>query len=148
MNLVVRKPGFRRTLPSTFDQVFDNFFNGGLDEFFGNDFIKNQPSVNVIEHDDRFEIELAAPGLDKGDFDLKVEKDRLLVSAKKQTNEETEEKGKFTRREFSYASFERSFQLPENVDTESIDANYLNGVLRVQLPKAVAEETTRVIEIK
>jgi HSP20 family protein len=149
MSLIVRKPSVRRsTVPSTFDQVFNNFFNGGLDEFFGNDHLQRHPSVNIMEHEDRFEIELAAPGLDKGDFDVKVEQDHLLISAQKETKEETEEKGRYTRREFSYSSFKRSFQLPENVDAEAIDAKYLNGVLRVVLPKVKVEETSRVIEIK
>lgn len=145
MNLVVRKPGFR---PATFDQVFDNFFNRDLGTFFGNDLMRETPSVNIVELEDAFNIELAAPGLNKGDFKVKVEDNHLLISAKKENKkEETNEAGKFVRREFNYTSFTKSFRLPEDVDAEAIKANYENGVLIVNLPKAEVVDNTREIEI-
>lgn len=145
MNLVVRKPGNR---PATLDQVFDNFFNRDLGTFFGNDLMRETPSVNIIELEQAFNIELAAPGLDKGDFKVKVEDNHLLITAKKENkSEETGETGKFVRREFNYTSFKRSFRLPEDVDAEAIKANYENGVLVVNLPKAEVVDNTREIEI-
>lgn len=147
MSLVVRKPGFRRPATSTMDQVFDNFFTKDIGGFFGNDFLKDQPSVNIIEKENLFLIELAAPGLEKSNFDVKVEHDQLIISAKKENQENSPEDGKFTRREFSYKAFKRSFKLPENIDTEAINANYEQGILSVSLPKVSVEQSTRVIEI-
>lgn len=145
MNLVVRKPGNR---PAALDQVFDNFFNRDLGTFFGNDLMRETPSVNIIELENAFNIELAAPGLDKADFKVKVEDNHLLITAKKENkSEETDEAGKFVRREFNYTSFKRSFRLPEDVDAEAIKANYENGVLFVNLPKAEVVDNTREIEI-
>lgn len=150
MNLVVRKPNYRSvSRPSTFDQVFDQFFNRNLGDFFGSDFVHHAPAVNVTELEHQFKIELAAPGLEKGDFNIKVEEDQLTISAeRKQETEEKKEDGKFLRREFNFASFKRSFRLPENVDAEHISANYNNGVLVLELPKAEPVNNTRVIEIK
>lgn len=150
MNLVVRKPNYRAvSRPSTIDQVFDQFFNRNLGDFFGSDFLNDAPSVNVTELDHQFKIELAAPGLEKGDFNIKVEEDQLTISAEqKHETEEKDAAGKFLRREFSYATFSRSFQLPENVDAENISANYKNGVLILELPKAEPVNNTRVIEIQ
>lgn len=148
MNLVVRKPGVRSLRPANLDQVFDTFFNRNLGEFFGNDFMSESPSVNIVELEGQFKIELAAPGLEKGDFKVKVEDDQLLISAKKENEtEEKGEEGNFVRREFNYTSFSRSFRLPENVDAEAIKANYENGVLVLNLPKAAIVNNTREIEI-
>lgn len=145
MNLVVRKPGTR---PATLDQVFDNFFNRDLGTFFGNDLMRESPSVNIVELENAFNIELAAPGLDKGDFKVKVEDNHLLISAQKENKvEETAESGKFVRREFNFSTFKRSFRLPEDVDAEAIKANYENGVLVINLPKAEVVDNTREIEI-
>ncbi|HKK74071.1 MAG TPA: Hsp20/alpha crystallin family protein [Saprospiraceae bacterium] len=150
MNLAVRKPNYRAVnRPSSIDQVFDQFFNRNLGDFFGSDFVNDAPSVNITELDHQFKIELAAPGLEKGDFNIKVEEDHLIISAEQEhKNEEKDEAGKFLRREFSYATFSRSFRLPENVDAENISANYKNGVLVLELPKAEPVNNTRVIEIQ
>lgn len=150
MNLVVRKPNYRAvSRPSSFDQVFDQFFNRNLGDFFGSDFANNAPAVNVTELDHQFKIELAAPGLEKGDFSIKVEEDQLTISAGQKQETTTEQaEGKFLRREFSYATFSRSFRLPENVDTENITANYQNGVLVLELPKVEPVNHSRVIEIQ
>jgi HSP20 family protein len=150
MNLVVRKPNYRAvSRPSSIDQVFDQFFNRNLGDFFGSDFVNDAPAVNVTELENQFKIELAAPGLEKGDFNIKVEEDQLTISAEqKHETEEKKEDGKFLRREFSFASFSRSFRLPENVDADNISANYNNGVLVLELPKAEPVNNTRVIEIQ
>ena len=100
--------------------------------------------------DKSFDIEVAAPGLAKADFDIQAENDLLKITAKKEQKEEVKD-GKYYRREFNYSSFSRSFQIPDSVDASSIEANYKNGVLTVTLPKreeVVAKETTRTIEIK
>ncbi len=133
---------------------FDEVFNRSISEFVGTDFVMNMPSVNVVESDTGFTLEVAAPGLAKDDFKIDIDRDRLFVSAEKKTEEEVtgEEvtEGKFTRKEFNYSSFERSFFLPKSIDREAIEANYDNGVLSIVLPKkeeVLKEEKGRTIEI-
>lgn len=94
------------------------------------------PAVNVVEKNNEYEIELAAPGLDKKDFNITLENGVLTIACEKE--EEKEEKDKsYTRQEYSYTNFERSFTLPENVKSDKLDARYENGVLRLVLPKTV-----------
>ena len=94
----------------------------------------NLPSVNVAETDLGFRIELAAPGLEKSDFKLSLDKDVLTIKVEKTASEE-EVAETFVRREFNYTKFERSFQLPKTIDHDKIDAKYDAGVLHVSLPK-------------
>jgi HSP20 family protein len=129
----------------------DNLFNTTLADVIGNDYAVSHPSVNITEHDNHFLMELAAPGLEKKDFNIQIEKDHLVVSAEKKTESEEGTKGKFTRREFNYSAFKRSFFLDDNINREGITAAYENGVLQVTLPKK--EETWKkpsatTIEIK
>ncbi len=125
-----------------FGNFFDEFFNKSIGDFVGSDFILSSPSVNVIENKDHLSIELAAPGLEKSDFQLNLENNRLKITAAKENKEEATD-GKYTRREFNYNSFERSFELPDSVNSEGITASYENGILIVTLPKKVEEETER-----
>ena len=122
-------------LPSLFDDFFtrDLFsfplrtaFNGG-----------SVPAVNIKETDTAFDLEMAAPGMEKKDFKIELEQDTLVISAQKEnTNEEKSEDGKYSRKEFSYQSFTRSFNLPEDlVKAEEISANYKDGILRITVPK-------------
>ncbi len=130
-----------------FDKLFNQFFNGGLNEFVGTDFVTNVPAVNVLEDADNFKLQLAAPGLSKEDFHINLENDRLTIEASKENS--TEETGEtYRRREYNYETFKRSFKLPEGVKTSDIGANYDNGVLTVTLPKKEeAKEVTKTIEI-
>jgi len=116
----------------------DHFFKGSIADFVGSDFVQSQPTVNVIETDKAFRLELAAPGLEKGDFHLNIEKNHLKISVKKE-QEEMAEGEKFTRREFAYTSFERSFKLSDKVDQEAISASYEQGILNIHVPKKAAE---------
>ena len=118
------------------NEFVDKFMNKSLSEIIGSDFVNNQPAVNIIEDTDKFLIELAAPGLEKKDFNLKVEKDRLVLSVAAKETKEGEEKTdkKFTRREFDYRGFKRSFPLSEKVDKQQISAKYEHGILVVTLP--------------
>lgn len=128
----------------------DNLFNTTLADVMGTDFTFSSPSVNVVEHEDRFIMQLAAPGLEKSDFNIRIENEYLVISAEKKTETEDTRK-KFTRREFNYNSFRRSFQLDETINREGISATYENGVLNITLPRK--EETWKkpsatTIEIK
>lgn len=135
--------------PLKMNSFLEDFFNRDITSFFGNDASISQPSVNVVETENDFRIDLAVPGLDKEDFNLEVDRNRLTISAEKAHREEVNE-DQFMRREFNYTSFTRSFQLPETVNAEAIAANYKNGVLSVTLPKLEERkgEPVKKIEIK
>jgi HSP20 family protein len=128
----------RTNFPALFsDRWLTDLFD--TDRFFDSDLMKRMqmvPAVNVVEKNNEYEIELAAPGLDKKDFNITLENGVLTIACEKE--EEKEEKDKsYTRQEYSYTNFERSFTLPENVKSDKLDARYENGVLRLVLPKTV-----------
>jgi HSP20 family protein len=104
------------------------------------------PSVNVSETPKEFKLEVAAPGLERKDFKIEVENHCLCISAEKE-EEKKEKEGDYTRREYSFNSFSRSFTLPENVKEGNIDAKYENGVLKVIVPKAKETPTKAVRQI-
>jgi HSP20 family protein len=114
-----------------------------IDEFFGRDLMDSilsertgvgTPAINVIENTDDFQIEVAAPGLEKKDFKIDLDNNVLTISSEKELKNE-EKEGRYMRREFSYSSFTRSFSLPEAVDAEKIKANHKEGILRITIPK-------------
>ena len=116
---------------------------GSTDEFFGKDLLQdffatttnyNMPAVNITESKDDFKINVAAPGLSKEDFKIDLHNKILTISSEKEEKKE-ENNEKFTRREFSYSSFKRSFGLPELVDTDNINATYKDGILMIEIPK-------------
>jgi HSP20 family protein len=106
------------------------------------------PAVNIKESEIGFELELAIPGKKKEDFNIEVDNDVLTVSMETKSEDETSEEN-YTRREFSYTSFKRSFTLPETVDNEKIKASYENGILTFKLPKKedALPKPKRLIEI-
>lgn len=114
--------------PAPFQSIFNDFLNTAVPAF------ASQPAVNILETSNGFRIELAAPGLPKEAFQLKVEKDVLTISAKQETGQETE-KPAYRRREFGFTSFERAFRLPETIDTETVKASFSNGILSVELTR-------------
>ncbi|MBS1741605.1 MAG: Hsp20/alpha crystallin family protein [Bacteroidetes bacterium] len=92
------------------------------------------PPVNIVEQPNAYQLELAAPGFDKADFNVKLEDNLLTISTEKK-EEKTENDAKHIRKEFSYKSFKRSFTIDEKIDAEKINAKYENGVLKLELPK-------------
>ena len=120
---------------ASLNKWIDTLFNTTLADAMGTDFTVSSPSVNVEEHDTHFLMALAAPGLEKSDFNINVENDYLTISAEKKTENEEKTEDKFTRREFNYSSFKRTFQLDEKIKQEAITASYENGVLNITLPK-------------
>jgi len=120
-------------VPSVFNDFFkpwnEWFDNGGLMNRFN-----EVPSVNIVEQKDAYNVSLAAPGLKKGDFNIDIDGNMLTISCEKEENKEEKEK-KFTRREYNYTSFSRSFTLPEEINREKIDASYTDGVLHIVLPR-------------
>ena len=107
------------------------------------------PKVNIREEEGAFYLDVAAPGLSKENFDLKVDKDVLIVKGSKEAEKE-EKQDTYYRKEFSYGVFERRFRLPDTVDVEDIQAGYEDGILTITLPKLEADqvESNRRIEVK
>ena len=141
-------PVFRsRNLPD----LFDEFFNSNLlPNFVEEGAWKSTPAVNIFENNEKFEIEVAAPGLEKEDFKIDLKNDHLIVYSEKKDKKEEKEKGKVVRSEFRYSSFQRTFALPKEVDITNIKATHKNGVLTVELPKKTEykENWSRQIEIQ
>ncbi len=119
-----------------FDRVLSDFFRN---EAPTNSLVKNNPAVNVSETAEAFKIEVAAPGFEKADFNVNTEKEVLTIAAKKENTQESEN-GTLRRKEFGYSEFKRTFQLPETVNAEAIEAAYVNGILTVTLPKQAEVE--------
>jgi HSP20 family protein len=135
MSLIVRNRSLLPNVSNFFDT--GKFFSPGIFDFDGDlDFDSSLvvPEANIIENDKDFRIEIAAPGLEKKDFNVTFQNGMLVVSAEKE-EEKKESKKNYMRREFSYNSFSRSFNLPENSLPDKIEAKYENGVLRLMLPK-------------
>jgi len=108
----------------------------------------NKPSVNVIEKDNGFYLELVSPGLAKEDFKIELKNKQLTISSEKKNEFENKEGDKVWRREFSYNSFKRSFYLPETVEETAIEASYDQGILKIYIPKkAELKPTIKTIEV-
>jgi len=113
-----------------FSRFADELFKG-IENHIGAESTSQVPKVNISEDKEAFYLEFAAPGLKKEDFNIKVEKQTLLISAQS----DTDEKINYKRKEFGYNKFERSFELPLSADHENISANYEAGILKVTVPK-------------
>jgi HSP20 family protein len=136
----------------TFSGLLDEFFNKEVNLLEGSSLAKTVPAVNIRETEDKFILELAAPGVNKENFNIEVTSDNYIkISSEITENKESNnEKGRFTLREFSYNSFSRSFKLPDTVDGDKINANYKDGLLEITLPKKAEAlpKPPRVIKIK
>lgn len=129
-----------------FPSLFDDFLTRDLFSFpMRSGFNGNSvPAVNVKETDTAFELEMAAPGMDKEDFKVELEQDTLVISAQKENKtEDKSEDGRYSRKEFSYQSFTRSFNLPkEMVKEDDISAAYKDGILHITVPKKEASKSS------
>ena len=130
----IAKRSFR---PFYLGNIFDDDFFPGLPSNSG-----SMPAVNIREDEKRFLLDLAVPGIDRKDLKIDINED-ILTIASETRNESEENKDGYKRKEFSYSSFCRSFQIPENVNKEKIDASYKDGILSVTLPK-FEEEKSRI----
>lgn len=124
MNLIHKQ----RTL---FPSLINNYFNQEWDFKIPNH--NSLPAVNIKELDTHFDIHLAVPGMKKSDLEIEVDNGLLSISSSTNNKDITEEE--FTRREFSFNSFKRTFTIPDSVDPSKVDASYSNGVLQLSLPK-------------
>ncbi|MBL1411117.1 Hsp20/alpha crystallin family protein [Sphingobacterium faecale] len=127
------------------NSVFDNLFN---DSFISDRLVTRVPAVNITETTEAFAIELAAPGLQKTDFKINVDKNIISISVDKVEESVSDDK-LYSKKEYSYSSFSRSFTLPETVNYSDIDAAYVDGVLQVKIgKKEEAIVAKRLIEVK
>jgi HSP20 family protein len=136
----------RSYVPAYWDDFFnDKFFNQLKSTGSG----ESLPAVNISEDDKGYSIEVAVPGIAKDNFNLEIENDVLILSSEQEENKD-EQKQNYLRREFSYQSFKRSFELPETVDQEQINATIDAGILTLSLPKKEEEvqKAPRQIEVK
>ena len=146
-------------------KMLHRFFNNDDIDWFGNNMFhadRNRmygvPPVNISESDKEFAIEMAAPGYDKKDFNVNVDKNLLTISVDKEHGENAEGAGEkaeenadnkqIYRQEFCFSSFSRSFTLPEGVDVQKIGGKYENGILTLTIPKAAVVNTKKSVEIK
>lgn len=132
MNTLVQTNQKNTFSPSS--PILDRFFTRDLFDWAGWSQDTTNPSVNIVETDDAFQVEMAAPGMKKENFHLELDNDTLTIQAEvtKTDNEKTEN---FTRREFNYQSFKRSFYLPNTVEADQIKAVYKDGILGLTIPK-------------
>lgn len=140
MSLIRRNNGFG---------VFSDLWNGiesDLAKAVGYDIEATVPAVNVVETEKGFRLDFAAPGLQKQDFNITLDKDILTVYVQKEKSEEKAPE-KYIRKEFAYHSFERSFKLPELSDKDAISAMYDQGVLKIEVPKKNQEKEVKTINI-
>lgn len=132
-------------LPSIFNDIFDNNWMESMNT--------TSPAINVIENENGYELELAAPGLTKDDFNVHLNDDgNLVIEMEKKSDGKSEKKhGHYLRREFSYTKFQQTMVLPEDIDREKISAHVEHGVLNVDIPKLEKnkiDESKRVIEVR
>ncbi|HEY0769539.1 MAG TPA: Hsp20/alpha crystallin family protein [Sphingobacteriaceae bacterium] len=134
MSTLIKSPG----MPS-FRSLMEDFWNS--ENLFDRAIFRRDslPAVNIKENENSFEVEVAAPGYQKQDFKIDIQNGVLHISAETR-EEKAEESENYTRKEFSYSSFNRSFSLPENVKEENVTAKYDNGLLLLKLEKAAKQQ--------
>jgi HSP20 family protein len=137
---------------------FNRTYPGFPDDFFGRDYYpahyarngyKSLPAVNITENENGYTIEVAAPGLNKKDFKIDLDKKSLTIASVREDKQE-ESNERYTRREFRYTDFRRTFTLPETVDSDKISASHKDGILYVDIPKMeeAKEKPARQIAVK
>ena len=127
----------RTELFPTWSNFFNDFFDKDVTNWSNKHFSNTNttlPAVNISEDDNGFNVEMAVPGMTKGDFKINLENNMLCISSEKKEENEKKE-GQYSRKEFSYQSFSRSFALPETADDTKIEAKYENGILYLNIPK-------------
>ncbi len=133
----------------TFDSIWDDFFS--RTSFARSmDLGTTIPAANMKETDEAYLLEVAIPGMKKDDFDIDLDNNVLTISSESKEEKEEKDGEKVTRREFSYSSFKRSFQIPQNVKKEEVEAEYADGLLKLSIPKSTKEtvDSSQKINVK
>jgi len=125
--------------------IVNNFFDNDMADFFGKRAC--DPAANILENPDSFQLEIAAPGMKKDDFKINLENNILTISVEMEDAQKEEGKN-YTRKEFYYGSFSRSFTLPKTIEMEKIKADYDDGILKISLPKKEESRVEMKKEIK
>lgn len=142
---LVRYNKDRNQFPTTVNGLMDKFFN---DVAFDNTQMdKFSPSVDVLESDKMYELHVAVPGFDKKAFSIDVEENVLAISGERKFEEKKEER-EFTSIQTQYGSFRRTFALPDVVDRTKIGAEYVDGILKIFLPKDEVKSLKTTVKIK
>ncbi|MDR2389604.1 MAG: Hsp20/alpha crystallin family protein [Tannerellaceae bacterium] len=123
-----------------------------FNDFFGDTWMEKSnltsPSINVIENENEFKVEVAAPGMTKEDFSVRLDKnDNLVISMEKKSEKEEKKNDRYLRREFSYSKFQQTIVLPDNVEKNKISAQVENGVLTICIPKLHVEESPKAVQV-
>jgi|SRR3954453_1647541 HSP20 family protein len=149
MSLAKRNGWLFNDMPTLFNDMFTrDLWNWGLENNSSTN--TTIPAINLKETNDNFEVEVAAPGMSKKDFKIELNGNMLTISSEKTNEWQDNENEKYTRKEFSYQSFQRTFQLPKDVvDEDKIQAKYENGLLHLTIPKKehAKQRPPRMIEI-
>lgn len=150
MNSLLRRSGLpARSVWPEFTP-WNRFFGDQFLDLWDGDVLDTIPSMNIRDEKDHYELELAAPGMSKEDFNVDLDGNLLTISAEKEEKIK-EKEGKYSRREYNYSSFSRSFTLPDSADAAHIDAKYTDGILRLNIPKkaeVAKKETAQHIAVK
>lgn len=134
-----------------------NWLPGIFNDFFGNEWVEKtnsaSPAINIKESENEYKVEVAAPGMTKDDFSIKIDADNQLIVSmeKKEEHKDENKKERYLRREFAYTQFQQIMILPDNVEKDKIEAKVENGVLQIDIPKkqiAVEENKVKEIAIK
>ncbi len=147
MTLLTVKPENGRFATPRFSNLFDSFFENEFQNVNRKEFFKTPALVNVKDTEAAYIIDVAAPGFNKEEISIKVENNLLTIKAEQKSEEEVKEQ-KFTRKEFNFTSFNRSFTLPKTVDADKIGAAYQNGILSITLPKKEEAKPAAAVDIK
>ena len=149
MTLVKRNGNLLNPLPLLFDDFFNrDLFNWGNSNFSGTN--TTVPAVNIKETAENYEVEVAAPGMTKNDFKVELDGNSLTISSEKSHQNNEREDERYSRKEFSYQSFQRTFTLKKDVvDIDKINAKYENGLLQLRIPKKeeAKQKPPRLIQI-
>lgn len=129
-----KKSNWTWPLHNVFDEVFDD-----ISKVMGAEFSESRPKVNIWETEEAYVLELAVPGFKKEDVKISLDGKSLRIVGEIPEKEEESVKN-FKRREFYYTNFDRSYELPEGIDVNNIEASYENGILMINLPKVSEEE--------
>jgi HSP20 family protein len=124
--------------PETNLPMWRDFFNVGsfFDDNWFSRFENKLPAVNISENENEYNLEVVVPGFKKEDIKVKIEDNLLTISAESKAEAKEGDKKEFTRREYAYSAFTRTFHLPENVKDDNLEAHYENGILAIKIPKS------------
>lgn len=137
----------QRSSPKLYDP-FDGFFRNNFLDLWNRDLISTIPSVNIRENKDDYSIEMAVPGMKKEDFDIDIDNNTITISCQKESETKDGSEENYSRREYNYSRFSRSFTVPQNAQLDQVKAKYADGMLQLSVPKKTNGQNTAGQKIK